>query len=263
MKASVVQFCPEFGNEENNKEKMLQYSRNIESELIIFPELAFTGYDFQSKDELSKFAFDINSEIFSDFQNIASDLNKILVIGYPEKSGDNFYNSAAMIFPDKKFNDSYRKTHLFFRERFIFSENDKGFFVINYPDFDFNLGTMICYDWRFPEATRTLALKGADFVACPSNLVTTVWDISMPSRALENKVYLAVANRTGTENRNGQDLIFNGKSKIYGYNGSVMCEASYDGEEVITIEIEPAKTRNKSFNDYNDIFTDRRPQFYL
>ena len=79
----------------------------------------------------------------------------------------------------------------------------------------------------------------------------------------ENKVYLAVANRTGIENRNEQDLVFNGQSKIYAYNGSVMSEATYNGEDVITAEIEPQKTRNKSFNDYNDIFTDRRPQFYL
>ena len=122
---------------------------------------------------------------------------------------------------------------------------------------------MICYDWRFPEATRTLGLLGADVILCPSNLVTDVWNISMPSRALENKVYLAVANRTGTENRNDTELIFKGRSAIYSYNGSMMAEASPNDEEVITSEIFPKQTRKKSFNEINDIFKDRQKQWYL
>ncbi|HRP01464.1 MAG TPA: nitrilase-related carbon-nitrogen hydrolase [Candidatus Kapabacteria bacterium] len=263
MKLAVVQFCPEFSNIEKNSSKMLDFAKNTDCNIIIFPELAFTGYDFISKDEVAKYAFDINSEILQSFKEISKDTNKIIVVGFPEKSNNNYYNSAAILFPDSKFNDTYRKTHLFYRERFIFSENDKGFFVINYPDFDLNLGTMICYDWRFPEATRALALKGADVIACPSNLVTKVWDISMPSRALENKVYLAVSNRTGSENRNGDDVIFNGSSKIYSYNGTVLCETGINNEAVIVADIEPEKTRNKSFNEFNDIFSDRRPQFYL
>lgn len=263
MKISVVQFCPIFGDIESNKKKMIQYAQNIDSSIIIFPELALTGYDFKNKEELSQYAFDINSEILSEFRDIANNSDKIIVIGFPEKEGNNYFNSAALIFPDEKFNTTYRKTHLFYRERFIFAENNKGFFVVHYPDFDLNLGTMICYDWRFPEAARTLALKGADIIACPSNLVTTVWDISMPSRALENKVYLAVANRTGTENRNGENLIFNGSSKIYSYNGTILSQANYDNEIVISADIEPKQTRNKSFNEFNNIFTDRRIQFYL
>lgn len=101
MKSSIVQFCPKFGNIEGNKNKMLEYSKNIESDIIIFPELAFSGYDFLSKEELSKYAFDLQSEIFRDFQDISSNLNKIIVVGYAERSSENFYNSAAMIFPDK------------------------------------------------------------------------------------------------------------------------------------------------------------------
>ena len=154
----------------------------------------------------------------------------------------------------------YRKTHLFYKERFVFEEGNTGFPVIEYNGL--KLGTMICYDWRFPEAARTLALKGADLIVCPSNLVTGVWQNVMSSRALENKVYIAVSNKIGIESGENDMLTFNGESAIYSYDGSYLAKASKDKEEVITAEIYPAETRDKSFNEINDIFNDRRPEFY-
>ena len=121
---------------------------------------------------------------------------------------------------------------------------------------------MICYDWRFPEAARSLGLLGADLIVCPSNLVTDVWHIAMPARSLENKVYLAVANRTGTEVRNDEELLFKGESGIWGYNGKLISKAGFADETVISCDIDPEKTRNKAFNPYNDIFADRRPDLY-
>jgi predicted amidohydrolase len=121
---------------------------------------------------------------------------------------------------------------------------------------------MICYDWRFPESTRALALKGANLVVCPSNLVTGVWQNVMSARALENKVYMAVANKFGIEQDKEEILEFNGESAIYSYDGSYMAKASADKEEVITTTIYPEETLDKSFNEYNDIFKDRRPEMY-
>lgn len=265
MKLSVIQFAPEFGNIQSNLIKINNYIDESKADIIVFPELALSGYDFTDREEVRKFALDFNGDIMNSFAEKSAELNKIIIIGFPESSdkGSKLYNSAGIFFPDKNLNKVYRKTHLFFRERFCFDEGNTGFFSIFYDDFDINIGTMICYDWRFPEAARTLALKGADLIVCPSNLVTNVWDISTKSRALENKVYLAVANRTGTEERNGNKLLFNGKSIIYKYNAEEIAKASSDQEQVITAEIYPEQTRKKSFNDYNDIFTDRRPKYYL
>ncbi len=262
MKLALVQFSPIFGDVESNNNKIFNYCNSVDCDIIVFPELATSGYDFLNRKECMGYSLDLESEFFSPYKELAATQRKLIVIGYPERQGNKVYNSAALIFPDNKFNATYRKTHLFYRERFVFDENDKGFFVINYPDFNMKLGTMICYDWRFPEVARSLALLGADLIVCPSNLVTKVWDISMPARALDNKVYLAVANRTGGENRNGNDLVFTGESKIYSYNGTIMAEAGKSNEEVIIAEIDPKITRKKSFNEFNDIFTDRRPQFY-
>lgn len=254
---------PEFGAITSNYQKVVEAINEIDSEIIVFPELCLTGYDFVSRQEAANYALAVNSLVFDELKNLAVSQNKILVIGFPEISGDKIYNSAAILLPDPNLNDVYRKVHLFYRERFIFDQGDKGFFVIESKRPEIRIGTMICYDWRFPEASRTLALKGADLIVCPSNLVTNVWHIATPARALENKVYLAVANRIGIENRNGNELLFNGASQIYSYNGSVLALASPNSEQIISAEIEPLKTRNKSFNEFNDIFADRRSQFYL
>lgn len=262
MKISAVQFMPEFGNLEKNSSKILDYCEKINSDIILFPELAFSGYDFKNRQEAIELSEKFYTKYTKRIQEIASDLNKIICVGFVENLGDKLHNASALIFPKKEFSETYHKVHLFFRERFIFDESQKGFNVVKYSDMDVNIGQIICYDWRFPEATRTLALLGADIVLCPANLVTNVWDISTPSRALENKVYFVVANRFGDENRNDTNLHFNGGSVIHNFNGSNLAKASLDKEEVIIAEIEPSNTRKKSFNEFNDIFSDRRPKFY-
>jgi predicted amidohydrolase len=107
-----------------------------------------------------------------------------------------------------------------------------------------------------------LALKGADLIVCPANLVTEAWQLVMPARAIENKVYLAVANRVGSESRGGEKLAFGGRSAIYDWSGTPLQQAGTRGETVVTADIRPAETRDKSFNPINDVLRDRRPQHY-
>ena len=73
---------------------------------------------------------------------------------------------------------------------------------------------------------------------------------------------MAVANRTGSETRNDETLSFNGDSVIYDYQGNILIKAGAIAEEIIIAEIEPAKTRKKNFNEFNNIFSDRRPDMY-
>ena len=263
MLLSVVQFSPVFGNIEKNYDLICGYIENSKSDIIVFPELCLTGYDFISRQELDKHSLDFGGEVINSIAGLSQKHNRIIILGFPEKQSDELFNSAAILFPDKSFNRVYRKTHLFYREFLYFEPGDTGFFVIDYKDFDLKIGAMICYDWRFPEAARSLGLLGADLIACPSNLVTDVWQISMPSRALENKVYLALANRFGMESRNGDELLFKGNSAIYDYSGNILSAAAADNQIEITAEIYPKRTRNKSFNSYNDIFKDRKKEFYI
>jgi predicted amidohydrolase len=259
---AVVQFTPDFGNKSNNIIRIKKIIEDSESDIIVFPELSISGYFFQSKEESLAIAESYEGEVIQNFQALATKKDSIIVIGFPEAAAGKVYNSAAILFPEKKYSTIYRKTHLFYKERFCFEQGDTGFNVVKYHPWDINIGTMICYDWRFPEASRTLALRGADLIVCPSNLVTDVWHLVMPARTIENKVYLAVANRAGSEERNGELLKFKGLSAIYSYNGSPLAKAGESGDEIIHSEISPAMTRNKSFNDYNNIFSDRRTEYY-
>lgn len=262
MKIDVAQFCPKLFDKASNLEKINDIISKSDADIIVLPELATTGYFFTSREEVDKYAETTKGETYTAWQKLAKEKDIIIVAGFAEKFEDKLFNSAAVIFPDEEYSTVYRKTHLFYRERFCFDKGDTGFNVIEYEEKDLRLGTMICYDWRFPEAARTLALKGADLIVSPSNLVTDVWHISTPSRALENKVYFAVANRIGTEARENEELYFNGMSAIYGYNGKQLAKAEETSEEIISAEFDPKETRNKSFNEFNDIFTDREPDLY-
>jgi 5-aminopentanamidase len=262
MKIAGVQFKPVFGDKEQNISTITDKIKNIESDIIIFPELSVSGYFFLNEKEVAEIADEFSGVMIRNFQKMSTELNKILFIGFPEKFQDKFYNSVAILLPDNKLSRCYRKTHLFYKEKFCFSPGDTGFFNIYDKDKDINIGTMICYDWRFPEASRTLALMGADLIVCPSNLVTTIWHNVMPARAIENKLYFAVINRIGKETREGEELFFNGESAIYGYNGERLAKAGVEEDKVIYAEIDPSLTRKKSFNDFNDVFKDRRPNMY-
>jgi len=263
MKISTVQFNPILFDKEYNIQKMLSLIENVKSDIIVFPELSTTGYFFLHKEEMQRYSDTFNSETIKIFQKLATDRNQIIVFGFLEEAKEHFYNSAAILFPQQKYSRIYRKTHLFYKEKFVFTPGDTGFVNINYPDWDLNIGTLICYDWRFPEATRTLALEGADIVVVPSNLVTKIWHRSMPARALDNHIYLAIANRIGTESRRDEELSFNGMSVIYDYYGEVLDLATPTEETIITAEFNHREARDKSINALNDIFTDRVPKYYF
>ncbi len=122
---------------------------------------------------------------------------------------------------------------------------------------------MICFDWLFPESMRTLALKGAEVIAHPSNLVLPYCPDAMPVRCLENRVYSVTANRTGAEMRkNESQLAFIGKSEIVTPGGEILARAGESEEVVMVADIDPAGSRDKKINPFNDIFKDRRPDLY-
>jgi predicted amidohydrolase len=266
VKLSVVQFTPVWGDKQQNLQRITVLVESIPSDIIVLPELCTTGYSFLSKEEALLEAEDVNGETFNVFRNLAIKSNTMIIAGFAEKDGGNAYNSALIASPDGTLK-IYRKTHLFYKEKFCFQPGNSGFFVVNHPLVDCRVGIMVCNDWRYPEAARTLALMGADVIACPSNLVSNLWGVGMPARALENKVYLAVANRCSTEKRTLDDgteqfLTFNGASVVYDFNGSILTQAGKEEDAVLTTQIDPGLTRDKCFNAYNNLFNDRRPELY-
>ncbi|MBC7914666.1 MAG: carbon-nitrogen hydrolase [Pyrinomonadaceae bacterium] len=262
---AIVQFTPVWNNKAENYKRLDAILENLQGDIVVLPELCTTGYSFLTKQEALA-AADTATETADYFQVYSNKNNAVIVAGFAEKKKDEVYNSAIIVSPDKPY-EVYRKTHLFFKEKDCFATGNTGFKVIRHPLKDCIIGVMVCYDWRFPESARTLALMGADVIACPANLVTSVWEIGMKSRALENNVFVAVSNRCGTEKRmlaNGteQQLTFYGKSVVYNINGAELIQADSKNETILTYKIDISESRNKKFNEYNDIFKDRNPSLY-
>jgi len=261
MRVACLQFCPEFKNLDANTNIIIDAVRSANADVFIAPELATSGYFFQSRNELRDVAQGLDGEHSRAIIEVARETNTVVVCGFAEADGNSLYNSALIAGPEIT-PHTYRKTHLFYKERLCFDPGNSGFYCTPLPHLDCTLGTMICYDWRFPESARALALQGADLVVCPSNLVTHLWRMAMPVRAMENKVFLAVANRTGSEESHAETVSFNGCSAVYDTNGGTLVEANATETSVIITEIDPASARTKSFNAINDIFADRRPELY-
>jgi predicted amidohydrolase len=181
------------------------------------------------------------------------------VLGFAEKRDKQCYNSAALIGPDG-IEHVYRKIHLFNEEKFCFDQGDTPF-IVN----DINgvkIGIMICFDWVFPEVTRTLAIQGAQIICQPSNLVLTYCQQTMISRSIENKVFAITANRYGTDKRPQGSLKFTGKSQIVAPDGKLLHRSASQRDALYITEIEPEEANNKMITKHNNLFDDRRPEFY-
>lgn len=175
--------------------------------------------------------------------------------GIPERSGGKFYNSAVFVSPRQV--GLYRKIHLFDREKLLFSPGDLGFKIFRYKNA--KIGLMICFDWLYPESCRTLALKGAEVIAHPANLVMPYCPEAMKTRALENHVFTVTANRVGKEGK----LVYIGLSEIVNPKGKILKRASSNREEMGISEIDLNLARDKHLNPMNDLLQERRPKFYL
>jgi predicted amidohydrolase len=267
LNISLVQFTPVWADVARNLQQIAHLLKDVQTDIIVLPELSTTGYSFINRDEALNAAEDLNGQSIIFFKQLAKAHQAMVIAGFVEKSAGKVYNAALIAMPNGEVK-SYRKTHLFYREKECFTEGDSGFFVVDHPLKDCKVGIMICNDWRYPEAARSLALLGTDVIACPSNLVTDVWRIGLPARALENKVFVAVTNRCGTEIRqleddNTQTLTFTGGSVLYNFTGEPIEQANKTEERVITLQIDPTLTRDKHFNQFNDLLNDRRPEYYL
>lgn len=261
MKAGFYQFDPVFGEKHKNIARAADALKDAKAELVVLPEFFATGYQFISQDEVARLAEPIPcGDTTGALVDLSRKYGTFLVAGLPERDGDRFYNSAVLTGPGG-FIGLYRKTHLFFEEKLWFSPGDTGFKV--FPTEIGAIGIMICFDWFFPESMRVLALKGAEVIAHPANLVLPHCPSAMPIRCLENKVYAVTANRTGSEQRKeGAPLHYIGMSRVVAPDGTVCAQAPGREESLTVADIDPLKARNKSLNPYNDLFNDRRPEMY-
>lgn len=265
MQVAVAQTQPRLGENERNLEAGLaRFDEAVAAgaELLVLPECAIPGYMFESLDEAMPFAEEIPGPTTEALEEACRRLGAHVVCGLLEREGDVLYNAAVLVGPDGLIG-SYRKTHLPFLgvDRFTTPGDEL-------PVFDTPLGRIgleICYDLRFPEVTRALALRGAEIVAHPTNFPMAAkvqTEVITLARAAENRIYLLTANRVGKE-RWGE---FCGWSQIVDPFGKRLAEADETEEKLLVADIDLEKARDKDYvipGEYElYLFGDRRPGLY-
>jgi 5-aminopentanamidase len=221
MKLAAYQGSGISGDPGANLELIAEQARiasELGAELLIFPELFLSGYNIG--DAMWKLAESLNGHSLKRASEIARTHNLALLFGYPEKEGTQVYNSSVLINSAGKRVANYRKMHLFSaKEKRLFVPGDQFVFCkIN----DWQLGLLICFDIEFPESARTLALQGVQLLVIPTAITNSkIAEITIPARALENQLFIAYINRTGTEN----ELTYAGKSCVAGPDGKVLSSA--------------------------------------
>jgi predicted amidohydrolase len=260
MRIGFFQFSPVFGDKQGNHDKIAKLF-SVSTDLIVLPELCNTGYLFKSRTELKNLAENIpNGETTKLLMQIARKKNFAIVAGIAEKYKGNFYNSAVFVTPRGKVY-TYRKAHLFCDEKFYFSRGNTRFQAYKYKNS--KIGILICFDYIFPEACRTLVLHGAEIVCQPANLILPYSERVTVSRAIENRVFFVTANRIGFEKRGKKHIQFVGRSQIVSPTGEILAKASYDEEEIRIVNIYHKLAINKNVTRYNNILKDRRVDLYF
>jgi predicted amidohydrolase len=269
MRLGFLQFSPVFGNVKANLDKILGVLNSAQADLIVLPELPFTGYLFADRAELASLAEDPRqSPTVEALVELCHRQGFHLVTGFAEKSGGKIYNSALLIGPSGLI-DVYRKLHLFDREKLYFDPGDLPLRVNAVARA--KIGMMVCFDWIFPEVCRVLALEGAEVICHPSNLVLNYCQQAMLTRTLENAVFAVTCNRTGEEIiTTGRDarttgqvtLRFTGQSQIAAPQAELLHRAGPDEEILFITEIDPSKARDKMMTGRNDLLADRRVEWY-
>ena len=267
MQISAVQMDVQFADAAENLKamsKVVVQEASLGSQLVIFPECFTTGYCFDSKGQAIACAEDLQGPTVQAVIEIAKQSDCGIVFGMLEKSGDLLFNVAVLVGPQGVIG-SYRKVHLPFLgvDRFT-THGDRPFEVFEFEGV--KIGLLICYDGGFPEASRELALAGADVIVLPTNWprgAEYMSAFSVNSRAMENGVYFVAVNRIGNENGFG----FIGQSRIAGPYGETMCHADHADEEVLRTQISVDRSRQKQIvrvpgKHIIDRFADRRPEMY-
>jgi predicted amidohydrolase len=260
FRVGYYQFCPLFGQVGANLQRVVDALRAADADLVVLPELAFTGYCFRDRDELITLAEDPRASATIDtLVALCRERGLNLVTGFAEKHADKCFNSALLIGPHGVLH-TYRKLHLFDMEKRYFDQGDLALEVS--PIRGVNVGMMICFDWIFPEVARLLTVAGADLICHPANLVLTYCQQAMAVRCIENLVFAVTANRYGTEIRPHTELSFTGQSQIVAPRGEVLHRAPAERDELCVLAIDIEQARDKHLTDQNDVLADRRPTFY-
>lgn len=235
MRIALVQLAVKEKSFDYNREHGLELARTAakDHDLIVLPEVWTTGY---SLGKIASIAESMDGPTITALQEIAKENNCSVLAGSIAMLHDGkIYNTSVAINRAGEVVSLYDKVHLFgmFNEEKFFAPGS------NFNVFDLDgitCGSTICYDLRFPELYRHLALGGAKIIFCPAEWPTArgdIWDLLSKARAAENHLFLIAVNCAGTF----KGAPFYGHSKVVDPMGKVLVEGS-DEEEILSVDID-------------------------
>ncbi|MEQ1822193.1 MAG: carbon-nitrogen hydrolase family protein [Fimbriimonadaceae bacterium] len=235
-------------------------------ELLVFPEAYLTGYSADSRDDAEQIAIKVTHDAIAMIADAVKETRVATIFGFIGSEPAGLYNGALFLAPERR-PYVYQKTHLpeIGCDNYVNPGNKIEVIEFQAREGVVKIGILICFDMRYPEAARTLALDGADLVVLPTNWpegAENSADVICIARAAENKIFFATCDRVGSE----RGFNFIGRSKIIAPSGAVLASAG-DQEEVIVAELNVALARAKRTitipGKYEiDVIAKRRPDLY-
>jgi predicted amidohydrolase len=233
--------------------------------VVVLPELTSSGYTFADQPEAAALAEPVPGPSTAHWQGLAAELGVTIVAGVCEDGGQGRLFNTAVILDRTGVLASYRKAHLWDREKLVFTPGDRPPPVVDVGGH--RLSVMVCYDVEFPEWVRLPALRGADLLCVPAN-----WPrfprpegerpmevVRVQASASVNRMFIAACDRVGPER--GNDWV--GGSVIVDPDGWPLAGglASPDAR-VLVAECRLDEARDKAISPHNDVQDDRRPAMY-
>ncbi len=260
MKIAIAQMECIVGNVSSNLNKISVFTEKAAeqgSRVVIFPEMADTGYDLS---QIARHASSWDRGPIERIRQIAEKNGMYIICGLSELTGGRIYNVLAVVGPDGKLMAKYRKTHLAafspLHEEKIFTPGDS---LETVQIDDLTWGLMICYDLRFPEVSRCLVLEGSEVLVLSSAWPLPRlrhWNTMIDARAIENQVFVAAANHAGKNS----GAIFCGSSKIVDPFGVTIAATSEEREALIVGELD--KTELLRVRKTMPVLEQRREDLY-
>lgn len=257
---AVVQMDTTLGEPEANLAKMSDFVRKISSaqkvDVIVFPELATTGYECGVK--FTQFAQRVPSPSTNVMAQRANEQGVHIAFGMASKERVEsiLFNSAVLIGPEGDVVTHYRKIHLKGEEQMLFRP---GFRLEVAETAAGVIGLQVGWDVFFPEGARALCLDGAEVIlvsAAWDNARAEEWRTFISARAAENACFVCAANRVGEE----PATTFAGESMIVGPRGQVIVDLDETTEGYIVAKLNLDESRR--IREETQIFQTRQPLSY-
>jgi len=230
--------------------------------LIVTPEVVLSGFLF-SREDYMQIAQTIPGPATEEVGMAARKGNMYVILGLPEKSGQDLYNSLAVIGPRGGLVAIYRKTHLYLDESKFFKPGSE--LCLFKTEFG-KVSCIICYDFVFPEFVRTLAANGASIITHSTGWLTTEdrdfygkdldhYHAIVRVRAWENQVYFASCCRCG----NDENFYFFANSCVAAPWGALVGKLG-EAEGTLLVKTDWAKLGD--WRQLAPYWEDRRPELY-